>query len=88
MTDNAAKNEISRATDILREIIRDTSVPRNIRRVATDALTTLSEEDKTPGIKASIAISQLNEIMNDINMPFPTRSKLLMCIAILEGIRD
>ena len=82
------KEELDRARQILMKIIRDTSVPRNIRRAATDALSALNEEKRTPGVRASIAISHLNEIINDINMPFSTRSQLLMCIGILEQVKD
>ncbi len=87
-TEEKFKEELDRARQILMKIIRDTSVPRNIRRAATDALAALNEEKRTPGVRASIAMSYLNEIINDINMPFSTRSQILMCIGVLEQVKD
>ena len=82
------ENEVGRAIQILDKISQDRGVPRNIRRAATEAIGALKDEIQTYGIRSSKAISILNEVMNDINMPFPTRSQILLTVGILERIRD
>jgi len=63
-------------------------VPRNIRRAATEALNQLRDEKLTPGVKAANAISLLDQVSQDPNMPLNTRTKIWQIIAILETIHD
>ena len=81
-------SEIERDVQILDRISQDRCVPKNIRRAATAAIDALRDESQSYGVSASKAISILNEIINDINMPFPTRSQILLTVGILERIRD
>ncbi|MCD6244466.1 MAG: UPF0147 family protein [Candidatus Korarchaeota archaeon] len=79
---------LAEAMQRLDKISQDRSVPRNIRRATTEAIEALRDENFTYGVRANKAISILNEIVNDINMPFPTRSEILLIIGLLERIRD
>ncbi len=79
---------IEKVVSILRSIIEDTSVPRNIRRTANDAITVLLNKEQTPGLRASIATSILDEISSDPNMPLHTRTKIWSCMSQLETIVD
>ncbi|MDK2372007.1 MAG: UPF0147 family protein [Candidatus Korarchaeota archaeon] len=79
---------LSEAIQRLDKISQDRSVPRNIRRATTEAIEALRDENFSYGVRANKAISILNEIVNDINMPFPTRSEILLIIGLLERIRD
>ncbi len=82
------ENYISEAIKRLDRISQDRGVPRNIRRATTEAIEALTDESFSYGVRANKAISILNEIVNDINMPFPTRSEILLIIGILERIKD
>jgi len=73
---------------LLISIINDTGVPRNIRRAATLALNQLRDEKLTPGVRAANAISILDSISQDPNMPISTRTKIWQVIAILETVKD
>jgi len=84
--DNEAK--IRNAIFLLLSIINDTGVPRNIRRAATQALNELRDEKLSPGVKAANAISILDNISQDPNMPINTRTKIWQIIAILETVKD
>jgi len=84
--DNEAK--IRNAMFLLLSIINDTGVPRNIRRAATQALNELRDEKLSPGVKAANAISILDNISQDPNMPINTRTKIWQIIAILETVKD
>ena len=84
--DNETK--IRTAMYMLMSIINDTAVPRNIRRAATEALNQLRNPKLTPGVRAANAISILDSISQDPNMPINTRTKIWQVIAILETVRD
>ncbi|MCC5990171.1 MAG: UPF0147 family protein [Thermosphaera sp.] len=84
--DNEVK--LRNAIYLLMSIVNDTAVPRNIRRAATEALNQLRDEKLTPGVKAANAISLLDQVSQDPNMPLNTRTKIWQIIAILETIHD
>jgi len=86
LIDNEAK--LKNAMYMLISIINDAGVPRNIRRAATEALNQLRDEKLSPGVKAANAISILDTVVQDPNMPINTRTKVWQIIAILETIRD
>lgn len=82
------KKRIEQAMIVLGEVSEDTTTPRNIRRAAKESMDTLQNTELTPAVRASNAISILDEILQDPNMPSYTRVKLLNVIATLEAIRD
>ncbi len=84
--DNEAK--IRQAIIILMRIINDTSVPRNIRRAATEAIKQLKDESLSPGVRAANAISILDEISQDPNMPVYARTMIWNVITLLETVKD
>jgi len=73
---------------VLGEVSEDTTTPRNIRRAAKESIEALRNEEFSFGVRASNAISILDEILQDPNMPSYTRVKLLNVMAILEAIKD
>jgi len=73
---------------ILGQVSEDTTTPRNIRRAAKNSMDTLQSEDYTLGVRASNAISILDEILQDPNMPPYTRVKLWNVMSLLEAIKD
>jgi len=79
---------LSEAIQRLDRISQDRSVPRNIRRATTEAIEVLRDERNSYGVRSNKAISILNDIVNDINMPFPTRSEILLVVGLLEKIKD
>ncbi|NPB02671.1 MAG: hypothetical protein GXO28_07170 [Methanopyri archaeon] len=69
-------------------IIQDDQIPRNVRRAAKKAIEILEDEGQSPGVRASTAISTLEEVVNDQNTPEYARPVLLQVIAALEQVRD
>lgn len=65
----------------------DNSVPRNIRRAAGEAKVALLNKGNDAMVRASSAISILDEISNDPNMPVHTRTMIWNAISVLETIR-
>ncbi len=88
MTNKKYDEIINRVTGILKSIIEDTTVPRNIRRATTEAMDVLLSNEGTHGVRASTAISILDEISNDPNMPLYTRTKIWSVMGQLEVIKD
>jgi uncharacterized protein len=79
---------IKQALGVLNEVSNDNTTPRNIRRAAKDAMDALQALANTIGVRASNAISLLDEIGQDPNMPPYTRVKLWNVASILEAVKD
>jgi uncharacterized protein (UPF0147 family) len=82
------EERIKQALAVLTEVSEDTTTPRNIRRAAKDSMDALQTTEFTPAVRASNAISILDEILQDPNMPPYTRVKLWNVMSILEAIKD
>jgi hypothetical protein len=82
------EEKIKQAIQVLSLISEDATTPRNIRKAAKDSIDILMDKSLTPGVRAANAISILDEISQDPNMPVPTRTKIWSVLSILEGIRD
>jgi uncharacterized protein (UPF0147 family) len=82
------ESRIRQALVILNEVSNDTTTPRNIRRAAKTALDTLQVPDLSLGVRAANAISILDDISQDPNMPPYTRTKIWNIVSIIEAIKD
>ncbi|CDG66103.1 MAG: uncharacterized protein PWQ15_1877 [Methanobacterium sp.] len=77
-----------RCNQILKHIMGDTSVPRNIRRAAEESKNLLSQDDDEPTVRASTVISILDEISNDPNIPIHARTLIWNVLSELESVRE
>lgn len=86
----AAEYEVKmqQALMVLNTISEDSTTPRNIRRAAKEAIEVLQNTGFTPAVRASNAVSRLDEILQDPNMPPYTRVKLWNVMSLVEAIRD
>jgi len=82
------EERMEQAMVVLGQISEDTTTPRNIRRAAKESMASLQIAELTPAVKASNAISILDEILQDPNMPPYTRVKLWNVMSLLEAIKD
>ena len=82
------ERRISEAMNVLGMVSEDTTTPRNIRRAAKQSITALQLVDNTPAVRAANAISILDEILQDPNMPPYSRVKLWNVMSLLEAIKD
>jgi uncharacterized protein len=76
------------ALTVLTEISEDNTTPRNIRRAAAASIDALRNGSFTLAARASNAISILDEILQDTNMPNYTRVKLWNVMSLIEAIKD
>ena len=82
------EERINQALVILGQVSEDTTTPRNIRRAAKGAMSALNVQDYTPAVRASNAVSILDEILQDPNMPPYSRVRLWNVMSLLEAITD
>ncbi|MFQ6087244.1 MAG: UPF0147 family protein [Candidatus Bathyarchaeia archaeon] len=82
------EERIRQAMAVLGMVSEDTTTPRNIRRAAKESIEALELKQYTPAVRASNAISILDEILQDPNMPPYTRVKLWNVMSLLEAIKD
>jgi uncharacterized protein (UPF0147 family) len=76
------------AMGVLNEVSQDNTTPRNIRRAAKTAMDQLQTQGVSLGVRAANAISILDDISQDPNMPAYTRVKLWNAVSLLEAIKD
>ncbi|MDI6819804.1 MAG: UPF0147 family protein [Candidatus Hodarchaeaceae archaeon] len=79
--------KLRQVAEIMARVAEDTSVPRNIRRAASDAREALIKKEDDPVVRAASAIMILDEISNDPNMPVHTRTTIWNALSVLETIR-
>lgn len=73
---------------LMDELIEDRMVPRNIRAAVEQAKKELIEnEELSMDIRLSSAISILDEIINDPNMPMHARTRIWNIVSMLETVK-
>ena len=80
--------KIDQATMTLSQIGEDSTVPRNIRRAANEAIELLHSELGSAAVRASNAISRLGDATLDPNCPSHARTGIWNAVSILETIND
>lgn len=81
-----AENVLKQCVEVLERIMSDDGVPRNIRRSAENVKSILMDEKVSEAIKAASAISILDEISNDPNIPLHTRTLIWNVASQLETV--
>jgi hypothetical protein len=82
------EERVNQALTVLGAVSEDNTTPRNIRRAAKDSMDALQTKEYTLAVRASNAISLMDEILQDPNMPPYTRVKLWNVMSLLEAIKD
>jgi len=82
------EQRVEEAVVVLDAVSEDSTTPRNIRRAAKNAIESLRTTQYSLAVRASNAISMMDEILQDPNMPPYTRVKLWNVMSILEAIKD
>jgi uncharacterized protein len=80
------ENTINTCIQMLQHIMEDNTIPRNIRRVADETRGVLMDDSKTIGLRAATAISMIDEVSNDPNMPVHARTRIWELVSQLESV--
>ena len=76
------------AIAMLSSISDNPSTPRNIRKLIKDSIDTLKDESLSVGVRAANAISMLEDVSQDPNIPSFSRVTIWSAVSSLESIRD
>ena len=80
--------KLERAIATLQQVADSTITPRNIRKLVKDAIAMLQDEETSIAVRAANAISLLDEISQDPNMPSFSRVTIWSAVSTLESIRE
>ncbi|MFH1630979.1 MAG: UPF0147 family protein [Candidatus Aenigmatarchaeota archaeon] len=70
--------------NLLIDVENDRTVPRNIRSAVTKAKEDLKNEKLEPAVRINSAISTLDEVSNDTNIPSYSRTQIWNIVSVLE----
>ncbi len=73
---------------LLGGMLNDRSVPRNIKRVAQKAIEEIEANHDSTGVISSNIVYMVNDLCQDANIPFHSRTTLFRVISLLENIKD
>ncbi|MHB8604419.1 MAG: UPF0147 family protein [Thermoplasmatota archaeon] len=79
-------DRIRQLIDVIDQLIEDTSVPRNIRRGAENAKKVLVDPKQKLDVRVASAVSVLDELANDPNIPLHGRTLIWNIISGLETV--
>ncbi|MGI0008097.1 MAG: UPF0147 family protein [Nitrosopumilaceae archaeon] len=79
---------LNQAITTLEEIASNPSTPKNIKKSIADLTTELKKQEYSVSMRAANAISLLDDITQDPNMPSYVRVTLWQAVSTLERIRE
>jgi len=82
------EEKLAKAISTLQTVADSTITPRNIRKMVKDAIIMLQDTKLSIGVRAANAISMLDEVSQDPNMPSFSRVTIWSALSTLESIRD
>jgi hypothetical protein len=81
------EGKLKQIMEVLDQISEDTSVPRNIRRGASDAKARLTKKDEALDLRVTSAIMIMDDLANDPNIPLHGRTLIWNIISQLETVK-
>ncbi|QMU54370.1 MAG: hypothetical protein GKS07_05410 [Nitrosopumilus sp.] len=89
MTDDIQnKQSMKEAIDTLNQIVSSNSTPKTIKKSISDLIVNLSSQQYSLSVRAANAISLLDDVTQDPNMPSYVRTQLWQAVSKLESIRE
>jgi hypothetical protein len=73
---------------MLDDIVSNPSTPKNIKKTISELIIELKKQEHAVAVRASNAISTLDDITQDPNMPSYVRVTLWQAVSALERIRE
>jgi uncharacterized protein (UPF0147 family) len=80
--------KMTKAIASLTQITDSNITPRNIRKTVKDSITMLQDAKQSLSVRAANAISLLDDVAQDPNMPSFARVTLWSAVSELESIRE
>ncbi len=79
--------DIREISEMINDLVNDTTIPKNIRRALSEAKTRLDGSEE-PTVKISAAIYVIESITEDINMPAHARTQIWAIMSALETLNE
>jgi uncharacterized protein (UPF0147 family) len=84
--ENMDSKQLNQISMQLHELHEDMSVPRNIRRGAKEAREILQRDEESVDVRVASAISILDDLTNDPNVPIHGRTSIWNIMSQLESV--
>ncbi|MCW3133584.1 MAG: UPF0147 family protein [Methanophagales archaeon] len=85
--DRVEKEEVvKKCTEMLENMLRDITIPRNIRKSAGEVKNKLLNGDESLAVRAAAAVSELEGLTNNPNIPAHTRTLVWSIVSQLETV--
>lgn len=82
------EDKLANAIATLQSVADSNITPRNIRKTVKDSVIMLNDAELGMGVRAANAISMLDEVSQDPNMPSFSRVTIWSAVSTLESIRE
>lgn len=79
---------MAEAVETMDQIAKSTSTPKTVKKSLTDLLDDINTSEYSLSVRAANAISQLDDITQDPNVPSFVRTQLWQAVSKLEAIRE
>lgn len=79
---------MAEAVETMDQIAKNTSTPKTVKKSLIDLLDDLNTSEYSLSVRAANAISQLDDITQDPNVPSYVRTQLWQAVSKLEAIRE
>ena len=85
---NNNQESLESAIQTLNQLATSHSTPKNFKKTITDLITELKSDEYSISVRAANAISALDDITQDPNVPSFVRTSLWQAVSVLESIRE
>ncbi len=82
------KQAMESAIQTLNQLATSHSTPKNFKKTISDLITELQTDEYSVSVRAANAISSLDDITQDPNVPSFVRTTLWQAVSVLESIRE
>ena len=79
---------LNNAIQTLNQLVSSHSTPKNFKKIINDLIIDLKSEEYSISVRASNAISSLDDITQNPNIPSFVRTSLWQVVSVLESIRE
>ena len=82
------KQAMESAIQTLNQLATSHSTPKNFKKTISDLIIELQDDEYSLSVRAANAISSLDDITQDPNVPSFVRTTLWQAVSVLESIRE
>ena len=82
------KQAMESAIQTLNQLATSHSTPKNFKKTISDLIIELQADEYSLSVRAANAISSLDDITQDTNVPSFVRATLWQAVSVLESIRE